>query len=162
VYAIGPSFVGRCSHDTAAAGPPDDDRLAPKLRPTHELDRHEERVHVDMQDRSVHDAILPVILLVVSDSQSTALPDATPPVWARVAAVLAIIIGGVAGGLIGWSVFDLQCTDGCPTTAAIGGIVGALSGAIGLAVVAVLSLRAMAEWKAIENRDRARRERGLE
>ncbi|NNC80855.1 MAG: hypothetical protein HKN94_11980 [Acidimicrobiales bacterium] len=95
-------------------------------------------------------------------SQAAPLPDATPPVWARVAAVLAIVIGGVAGGLIGWSVFDLQCTDGCATTAAIGGIVGALSGAIGLAVVAVLSLRAMAEWKAIENRDRARRERGLD
>ncbi len=72
-----------------------------------------------------------------------------------------IIIAGVCGGLIGWSVFDLQCPGDCATTAAIAGVVAAILCAVGVAVVAVLSLRAMAEWKAIEARDRARRARGL-
>ncbi len=92
---------------------------------------------------------------------SNALPDASPPVWARVLAVSSILIAGAAGGLIGWSVMDLQCTGDCSTTAAISGVVGALVCAVGVAVVAVLTLRARSEWRAIENRDRARRERGL-
>lgn len=81
--------------------------------------------------------------------------------WARIAAVSSIIIAGVSGGLIGWSVVDLQCTGDCSTNAALIGVAAALISAVGVAVVAVLTLRAMAEWKAIENRDRARRERGL-
>lgn len=93
---------------------------------------------------------------------SSPLPDASPPVWARVTAVGAIVIAGIAGGLIGWSVIDLQCTgEDCSTTAALVGVGVALIAAVGVAVVAVLTLRAMAEWRAIENRDRARRERGL-
>ncbi len=56
---------------------------------------------------------------------------------------------------------DLQCTSDCSTSAAVAGVVGALSCAVGVAVVATLTLRAMSEWRAIENRDRARRDRGL-
>ena len=93
---------------------------------------------------------------------SQGLPDASPPIWARIAAAASIIIAGVAGGLIGWSVVDLQCTsEDCGTTAALVGLATALICAIGVAVVAVLTLRAMSEWKAIEARDQARRERGL-
>ncbi len=88
------------------------------------------------------------------------LPDASPPVWARVLAVSSIIVAGAAGGLIGWSILDLQCTGDCASTAAIAGVVSALVCAVGVAVVAVLTLRAMSEWRAIENRDRARRQRG--
>ncbi len=97
----------------------------------------------------------------MTEPRNSALPDAAPPVWARIVAALSILIGGACGGLIGWSVVDLQCTGDCGTTAALSGVVGAIAGAIGVAVVAVLTLRAMAEWKAIENRDRARRARGL-
>ena len=90
------------------------------------------------------------------------LPDASPPVWARISAVAAIIIAGLAGGLIGWSLVDLQCSgDDCGTTAALVGLGTAVICAVGVAVVAVLTLRAMAEWRAIEARDRVRRERGL-
>ena len=42
-----------------------------------------------------------------------------------------IIIAGAAGGLIGWSITDLQCTDGCATTAALVGLV-LLSGIAGV------------------------------
>lgn len=97
----------------------------------------------------------------MTESRNSVLPDAAPPVWARIVAAASILIGGACGGLIGWSIVDLQCTGDCATTAAIAGVVGAVAGAIGVAVVAVLTLRAMAEWKAIENRDRARRARGL-
>lgn len=97
----------------------------------------------------------------MSGAPEPQLPDAGPPVWARVAAVAAIIVAGAAGGLIGWSFYDLQCTDGCATEAVIAGAIGAIVAAVGVAVVATLTLRAMAEWTAIENRDRARRSRGL-
>ena len=90
------------------------------------------------------------------------LPDASPPTWARVIAFGSIIIAGAAGGLIGWSITDLQCDDGCATTAALIAVLAALICAVGVAVVAVLTLRAMAEWRAIEARDRAHRARGLE
>jgi hypothetical protein len=76
-------------------------------------------------------------------------------------AVGSILIAGAAGGLIGWSVMDLQCDGDCAGGAALAGVIGAIVCAVGVAVVAVLTLRAMSEWRAIENRDRARRERGL-
>lgn len=97
----------------------------------------------------------------MSETNPSALPDASPPVWARVLAATSILIAGAAGGLIGWSVLDLQCTGDCGGSAAVAGVVGAVVCAVGVAVVAVLTLRAMSEWRAIENRDRARRERGL-
>ena len=96
----------------------------------------------------------------MSSTTQDALPDAGPPIWARLLAVSAIIIAGVCGGLIGWSVVDLQCTE-CNSLAIGAGIGTAIVCAVGVAVVAVLSLRAMAEWKALEARDRARRARGL-
>jgi len=82
-------------------------------------------------------------------------------VWARLVAVGAVVVAGIAGGLIGFSVVDLQCTGDCGTTAALLGVAGAVIAAVGVAVVAVLTLRAMSEWRAIEARDRARRARGL-
>lgn len=97
----------------------------------------------------------------MSDTTQNTLPDASPPVWARLLAVFSILIAGAAGGLIGWSVTDLQCTGDCAATSAAMGVFGAIACALGVAVVAVLTLRAMSEWRAIEARDRARRERGL-
>jgi hypothetical protein len=107
--------------------------------------------------------------------------SALPSVTARLLAFVAILVGGACGGLIGYSVTDLQCgngdggqvivgppaassvptttmaraTDervnrdngGCATWSGGGGVLGALVGAGGTAVVAVLVLRAMAEWR---------------
>lgn len=97
-----------------------------------------------------------------ASGQPEALPDSGPPVWARLLAVGSIVLGGGCGGLIGWSIVDLQCTTDCSTNAALVGLASAVVFAVGMAVVAVLSLRAMAEWKATEARDRARRARGLD
>jgi hypothetical protein len=73
---------------------------------------------------------------------------ALPPVGARVLAFASILLAGGAGGLIGWAFVNLQCTGSCNAPRAIGAIVGALLSALGVAVVAILCLRAMSEWKA--------------
>jgi hypothetical protein len=95
-------------------------------------------------------------------------PTALPSVTARWLAFLAIVVGGVCGGLIGWSVTDLQCgthndavagatapldrhpraqDSGCAVWSGAGGVIGGAMGAGGTAVVSVLVLRAMAEWR---------------
>jgi hypothetical protein len=93
-------------------------------------------------------------------------PTALPSVTARWLAFVAILIGGVCGALIGWSITDLQCgndddpavavaagldpdegEEGCTTWAAAGAVIGAAMGAGGTAVVSVLVLRAMSEWR---------------
>jgi len=75
-------------------------------------------------------------------------------VLARALAVAAIIIGGLCGGLIGYSVTNLQCDDGCSTLAGSIGLASAVGTAAGVAIVAVLTLRAMAEWDARQIRQR--------
>ena len=74
-------------------------------------------------------------------------PSALPSVTARLLAFLAILLGGLCGGLIGWSVSDLQCTGDCTTWNGAGAVIGATAGAGGVGIVAVLVLRAMAEWR---------------
>ena len=99
-------------------------------------------------------------------------PTALPSVTARLLAFLAILVGGLCGGLIGWSVTDLQCgteatvrvgrgstpttivtqapegaDDDCTAWNGAGGLLGAVVGAGGTGVVAVLVLRAMSEWR---------------
>lgn len=91
------------------------------------------------------------------------LPSAAPATGARVLAVAAIVVAGICGGLIGYGIADLSVsgqegastTQGGGTTAAIGALVGAVLAAGGVAVVAVLVLRAMTEWHTIEERARA-------
>jgi hypothetical protein len=80
------------------------------------------------------------------------LPSALPSVTARVVAFLAILLGGGCGGLIGFALVDLQCQGSCTGNRGIGALVGAACGALGVAVVAVLALRAMGEWKTIQSR----------
>jgi hypothetical protein len=77
--------------------------------------------------------------------------SALPPVAARVLAFVAILVGGLCGGIIGAAVVDVQCSGDCTTEASIGGLVGAVIGALGVAVVAVLALRAMGEWRTIQH-----------
>lgn len=84
-----------------------------------------------------------------------ALPAATPPAPVRALAFASIVIAGLCGGLIGYAFTDLQCGDGCTAAAGLGGIVGAIIGAAGVAIVAVLVLRAMDEWESVKTRDAA-------
>ena len=80
-------------------------------------------------------------------------PTSLPSRGARALAFAAILVGGLLGGLIGYGFTDLQCADGCSTLAGGMGVVGALIGAVGVGVVAVLALRAMGEWRTIQHRD---------
>ena len=73
--------------------------------------------------------------------------NALPSTLARVLAFGAIIVAGVCGGLIGYGVADLQCDD-CGAVPALSGVLGAALAAGGVAIVAVLTLRAMGEWRA--------------
>jgi hypothetical protein len=66
----------------------------------------------------------------------------------------------VCGGLIGYAFMDLQCTGNCGLQKGLGALVGAVGAAIGVAVIAVLTLRAMGEWAAGGQRsDRPRQPR---
>jgi hypothetical protein len=79
-------------------------------------------------------------------------PSALPSTTARVVAFVSILVGGLCGGLIGWAFVDLQCTGDCGVVAGAAGLLGAVMGAGGVAVVAVLALRAMGEWRTIQHR----------
>ena len=79
-----------------------------------------------------------------SDPRREAL-SALPSPLARGLAFAAILVAGFLGGVIGWSFLALQTeSDVWPAVAAV---VGALVAAGGTAVVAVLVLRAMGEWR---------------
>jgi hypothetical protein len=75
-------------------------------------------------------------------------PSALPPLGARILAFVAVLVAGLCGGLIGFGVVDLSCDGGCTLAATGAGVGGALLCAAGVAVVAVLTLRAMGEWRA--------------
>lgn len=79
-------------------------------------------------------------------------PSALPSTTARALAFVSILVGGLCGGLIGWALVDLQCDGYCGVAAGGAGLVGAVVGAGGVAVVAVLALRAMGEWRSIQRR----------
>lgn len=72
--------------------------------------------------------------------------SALPSRRARVLAFAAILVAGLCGALIGSSFVSLQCEGGCETGSGLGAVVGGLLAAGGVAVVAVLVLRAMGEW----------------
>jgi hypothetical protein len=80
--------------------------------------------------------------------------SALPPPKARVAAFLAILLGGLAGGLIGYTLVKLQCHGTCATQRGLGALFGAIVAALGMSVVAVLVLRAIGEWKEVERREK--------
>ena len=75
---------------------------------------------------------------------------------ARVLAFVAVLVAGACGGRVGYAVTDLQCTDGCTTLAGALGVRGAAGAAVGVGIVATLTLRAMAEWRTNELQQAAR------
>jgi hypothetical protein len=80
--------------------------------------------------------------------------SALPSPLARAVAFAAILVGGLAGGLIGWAFVALQCSGDCDVASAIGAFVGAVAAAAGTAVISVLGLRAMGEWRQLGDRGR--------
>lgn len=81
--------------------------------------------------------------------------SAIPPVTARIIAFVVILLGGLAGALIGYALVDLQCEGECAAPRGIGLLTGAVICAGGMAIVSILALRAMGEWREISDRERA-------
>jgi hypothetical protein len=77
-------------------------------------------------------------------------PSALPSARARALAFAAILVAGVAGALIGSGIVGVQCSGDCGTAKGVGAVTGGAVAAIGVAVVSVLVLRAMGEWRRIE------------
>ena len=77
-----------------------------------------------------------------------------PSPLARFLTVASVLVAGACGGLIGWAVADLQCTGDCSVPTGLGGLIGAVLAAAGTALICVLAIQAMAEWREQEGRRR--------
>lgn len=90
---------------------------------------------------------------------ATPMPDkplsAIPSVRVRIAAFAAICLSGLAGALIGYSLIEIQCEGDCGLARGVGLLVGAVIAAAGMAVVAVLVMRAIGEWREANDREGA-------
>jgi len=86
--------------------------------------------------------------------------SALPSPAARALAFVAILLGGAAGGVIGYALVDLQCSGECAVQRGLGALLGAVGAAIGMAIVAVLALRAVGEWRQVGDRDQSESPRG--
>jgi len=80
-------------------------------------------------------------------SDGVLVPGGLPSRGAYVLAFLSVVIAGAFGGIIGYGLVDVSTQGDAGLAGLAGLLVGALIGAIGVGVVAVLVLRAMAEWQ---------------
>lgn len=81
--------------------------------------------------------------------------SALPSVGVRIGAFAAICLSGLAGALIGYSLISLQCDGNCGVPLGLGILIGAAVAAGGMAIVAILVMRALGEWREIEDRTNA-------
>lgn len=93
--------------------------------------------------------------VVRSEGVANELESALPPTGARFLAFAAIVVAGLCGGLIGWAVADMQVGGNNTVWAGLAGLLGAAAAAGGVAVVSILVLRAMGEWRTIQHRAEA-------
>lgn len=88
-----------------------------------------------------------------------AAPDrplsALPSPLARAVAFVGILVGGLAGAVIGSALVAIQCSGDCAVARGWGILAGGVFAALGMAVVAVLGLRAMGEWREMIDREQA-------
>jgi hypothetical protein len=85
---------------------------------------------------------------VVPDSDDA--PFDTGPGPRRGAFLLAyagVVLAGLLGAVIGAGWAEIGCDGDCGSSQALGALVGGVIAAVGTGVVAVLALRAMAEWR---------------
>jgi hypothetical protein len=85
------------------------------------------------------------------DDAPDLLPPTLPSRSAFLLAFISVVIAGVFGGIIGYGLVDVGCTGSCETPKLAATIGGAMVAAGGVGIVAVLVLRAMAEWKRPQN-----------
>jgi hypothetical protein len=78
-----------------------------------------------------------------------------PSRWAYLLAFGGVVLAGILGGIIGYGIADVSSqTD---LSHVVGAFIGAVIGAGGVGIVAVLVLRAMAEWRRHGPVDRSNR-----
>ena len=77
---------------------------------------------------------------------------AAPSRSIQIFSFVAILVGGLCGGLIGYAFTDLQCSEGCSNLSGMSAIIGAIIGAGGVGVVSIVVLRAMTEWRTKDNK----------
>ena len=75
------------------------------------------------------------------------LPAGLPSRGAYLLAFASVVLAGIFGGIIGYGLVDVGATGPANTAKLLGTLIGAAVGAVGVGIVAVLVLRAMAEWK---------------
>ncbi len=75
--------------------------------------------------------------------------SSAPSAQARWLGFAAIMLGGLLGGVIGWGTGDVLGQTS--TWAAVGALFGAVFCAVGVGIVATLTLRAMNEWNAVHH-----------
>lgn len=73
-------------------------------------------------------------------------PSFRPPRKAFALAYVGVVLAGLLGAAIGGGLVDAMCRGSCTGGVGAGALVGAVVAAAGVAVVAVLVLRAMHEW----------------
>jgi len=78
--------------------------------------------------------------------------SALPSTAARALAFISILIGGLAGALIGYALVDVQTENASGLLLGFGILIGSALSAAGTAVVAVLVLRALGEWREIADK----------
>lgn len=78
--------------------------------------------------------------------------SALPSPLARVLAFAAILVGGFGGAVIGYALVDIQYDGSSDLPRGLGLLIGAVIAAGGTAIVAVLVLRALGEWRDIGDR----------
>jgi hypothetical protein len=85
--------------------------------------------------------------------------ETTPPMlpsrWAYVLAFAGVVFAGILGAIIGFGIADVSSHSDIAHV--VGMVIGALIGAGGVGIVAVLVLRAMAEWRRHGPPDRSNR-----
>jgi hypothetical protein len=62
-------------------------------------------------------------------------------------AYLAVVVAGLFGAAIGYGLVNVGCDGDCTLEKTLGALIGGVGAAVGVGVVAVLALRAMAEWR---------------
>jgi membrane associated rhomboid family serine protease len=87
------------------------------------------------------------------DDSTLDVPPTVPSKSVYLAAFAAVVVAGLFGGLIGYGLVDISDESDSGLAAALGAFVGAAVAAAGVGVIAVLVLRAQAEWKRQPRRD---------
>jgi hypothetical protein len=73
--------------------------------------------------------------------------SALPSPLARIVAFVSVLLGGLAGALIGYTLVDIQYDGTSTTPLGLGLLIGSIITAGGTAIIAVLVLRATGEWR---------------